>query len=62
MPQYQIRATDTTTGRTHTITTESKQNAIKYAASFQASGEWRDCVVSVEGKEYSGSEIRSQMP
>ncbi len=62
MPDYQIRATDTTTGRQHTITTSSKQNAIKYSALFLASPDWKDCTVLTGGKEYSGPDIRGQLP
>ncbi len=62
MPDYQIRATATDTGRTHTITTPSKQNCIRYSALFQASAEWRDCVVTVGGREFSGPNLREELP
>ncbi len=62
MPEYQIRARATDTGRENTITTSSKQNAIKYAALFAASPDWEAPVVIVGGKEYSGPDLRRQLP
>lgn len=62
MPEYKIRATAKDTGQEHTITTESKQNCIRYVALFNTSLDWRDCKVVVGGKEYSGPDLRGQLP
>lgn len=62
MPDYQIRARATDSGQTHTITTSSKQAAIKYSALFAASPDWTDLVVVCGGKEYSGPDIRGKLP
>lgn len=62
MPDYTIRTTATDTGRQHSIRTESKQNALRYFAMFQASPDWKDSVIVVNGKEYYGPGIRDKLP